>query len=63
MPTTVDLVIDSGSHPIQAKVTWNVDSSNYDPTLKTVQTCTVNGTVTLPRYFTGIVNKKFLSID
>ncbi|USK36696.1 hypothetical protein LIT25_26570 (plasmid) [Bacillus sp. F19] len=29
-------------------MTWNVDASNYDPTLKTVQTFTVNGTVTLP---------------
>ncbi|MFY0758594.1 LamG-like jellyroll fold domain-containing protein [Metabacillus dongyingensis] len=48
LPTTVDLVTDSGSHPIQAKVTWNVDASNYDPTLKTEQTFTVNGTVTLP---------------
>ncbi|USK36723.1 metallophosphoesterase (plasmid) [Bacillus sp. F19] len=48
LPTTVDLVTVSGSHPIRAKVTWNVDASNYDPTLKTVQTFTVNGTVTLP---------------
>ncbi|MFB7641157.1 discoidin domain-containing protein [Peribacillus butanolivorans] len=48
LPTTVDLVTNSGSLNGAAKVTWNVNASNYDPTLKTVQTFTVSGTVTLP---------------
>ncbi|USK36718.1 carbohydrate-binding protein (plasmid) [Bacillus sp. F19] len=53
LPKTVDLVTDSGSLNGKAKVTWNVDASDYDPTVKTVQTFTVNGTVTLP---TGVAN-------
>ncbi|MFF2447494.1 carbohydrate-binding protein [Neobacillus sp. NPDC058068] len=48
LPTTVDLVTDAGSLNGVAKVTWNVDASKYDPTVKTVQTFTVTGTVTLP---------------
>ncbi|MGG0656937.1 carbohydrate-binding protein [Rummeliibacillus pycnus] len=48
MPKTVDLVTDAGNLNGVAKVTWNVDDSKYDPTVKTVQTFTVNGTVTLP---------------
>ncbi|PEM43681.1 hypothetical protein COF80_12610 [Bacillus toyonensis] len=48
LPPTVDLVTDSGNFKDMAKVKWNVDASDYDPTVKTVQTFTVNGTVTLP---------------
>ncbi|WP_171649700.1 discoidin domain-containing protein [Paenibacillus phytorum] len=51
LPKTVSLVTDAGWG--YANVTWNVDASNYDPTVKTAQTFTVNGTVTLP---TGVAN-------
>ncbi|NOU76730.1 hypothetical protein GC098_36140 [Paenibacillus sp. LMG 31458] len=51
LPGTVSLVTDEGVG--NANVTWNVDASNYDPTVMTVQTFTVNGTVTLP---TGVAN-------
>ncbi|MGG0239158.1 discoidin domain-containing protein [Bacillus rhizoplanae] len=52
LPKTVSLVSDLENR-VDADVTWNVDASNYDPTVKTVQTFTVNGTVTLP---TGVKN-------
>ncbi|WP_353054335.1 discoidin domain-containing protein [Bacillus thuringiensis] len=48
LPKTVDLVTDSGSFNGMAKVTWDVDASEYNPSVKTAQTFTVNGTVTLP---------------
>ncbi len=51
LPKTVSLDTDAGRG--EANVTWNVDASNYDPTVKTAQTFTVNGTVTLP---TGVKN-------
>ncbi|WP_314584940.1 discoidin domain-containing protein [Paenibacillus terrigena] len=51
LPETVALVTDEGFG--YANVTWNVDASNYDPTVTTVQTFTVNGTVILP---TGVAN-------
>ncbi|MFC9600246.1 LamG-like jellyroll fold domain-containing protein [Peribacillus butanolivorans] len=46
LPKTISLDTDLGN--VDANVTWNVDASNYDPTVKTVQTFNVNGTVTLP---------------
>ncbi|MED3689375.1 discoidin domain-containing protein [Peribacillus butanolivorans] len=51
LPKTVSLVTDGGGG--DAKVTWDVDASNYDPAVTTVQTFTVNGAVTLP---TGVAN-------
>ncbi|MCJ8011506.1 S-layer homology domain-containing protein [Paenibacillus sp. KQZ6P-2] len=46
LPSTVSLVTDS--FMVDANVTWNVDASNYDPNVRTPQTFTVNGTITLP---------------
>ncbi len=46
LPKMVKLVTDGGDG--EAKVTWDVESSKYDPALMAVQTFTVNGTVTLP---------------
>ncbi|NOU99585.1 discoidin domain-containing protein, partial [Paenibacillus planticolens] len=51
LPGTVSLVTDEGVG--YANVTWHVGASNYDPTVMTVQTFTVNGTVILP---TGVAN-------
>ncbi|WP_176547383.1 discoidin domain-containing protein [Bacillus sp. AFS053548] len=51
LPKTVSLDTDAGLG--QADVTWNVDASNYDSTVKIAQTFTVNGTVTMP---TGVKN-------
>lgn len=51
LPKTVSLDTDAGRG--EANVTWNVDASNYDPAVKTLQTFTVNGTITLP---TGVKN-------
>ncbi|EPD51094.1 hypothetical protein HMPREF1210_02285 [Paenisporosarcina sp. HGH0030] len=51
LPASVSLDTDAGRG--EANVTWNVDASNYDPTVKTAQTFAVNGTVTLP---TGVKN-------
>ncbi|WP_236284313.1 glycoside hydrolase family 2 TIM barrel-domain containing protein [Paenibacillus allorhizoplanae] len=51
LPSTVELVTDSGSK--NANVAWNVDAASYNPAVKTEQTFTVNGTVTLP---VGVVN-------
>nr|WP_240159933.1 family 20 glycosylhydrolase [Paenibacillus aceris] len=51
LPSNVELVTDAGSK--NADVTWNVDAAGYDPALKTAQTFTVNGTVTLPA---GVAN-------
>ena len=44
LPKTVSLVTDGGGG--DAKVTWDVDASNYDPAVTTVQTFNVNGAVT-----------------
>ncbi|WP_054027488.1 discoidin domain-containing protein [Bacillus sp. FJAT-28004] len=57
LPKTVSLDTDAGKG--DAIVTWDVDASNYDPTVKTVQTFTVNGTVTLP---TGVANPSNVSL-
>jgi hypothetical protein len=46
LPTTVYLVTDQGN--VTANVTWDVDSSSYDPATKTEQTFMVNGTFALP---------------
>ncbi|KQL34424.1 discoidin domain-containing protein [Psychrobacillus sp. FJAT-21963] len=51
LPASVSLDTDAGRG--EANVTWNVDASNYDPTVRTAQTFAVNGTVTLP---TGVKN-------
>ena len=51
LPSTVELVTNKGK--AIANVTWNVESSSYDPSVKTAQTFTVNGAVTLPD---GVVN-------
>ncbi|NOU70918.1 hypothetical protein GC098_05650, partial [Paenibacillus sp. LMG 31458] len=51
LPATTELVTDTGSK--NAEVTWNVDASSYDPSVRTQQTFTVSGTVTLPA---GVVN-------
>ncbi|MCJ8014101.1 carbohydrate-binding protein [Paenibacillus sp. KQZ6P-2] len=52
LPKTVKLVADDGSS-FDVNVTWDVDASSYDPSLKTSQTFTVNGVVALPE---GITN-------
>ncbi|KKI92114.1 hypothetical protein WQ54_11090 [Bacillus sp. SA1-12] len=46
MPKTASLDTDVGR--ADTDVTWNVDASDYDPTVKTVQIFTVNGTLSLP---------------
>ncbi|NOU64369.1 hypothetical protein GC096_10050 [Paenibacillus sp. LMG 31461] len=46
LPNTVAMV--TNAYSVDANVTWNVDATNYDPTVKTAQTFTVNGTVALP---------------
>jgi hypothetical protein len=51
LPSTVLLETDAES--VNAKVTWDVEASSYDPLLTTEQTFTVNGTVTLPA---GVLN-------
>ena len=51
LPATAELVTNTGS--MNANVTWNVDGSSYDPAVRTQQTFTVSGTVTLPA---GVVN-------
>ena len=51
LPAKVTLVTSDGN--IEADVTWDVASSNYDVSNKTQQIFTVNGTVTLP---VGVVN-------
>ncbi|NOU74205.1 hypothetical protein GC098_22860, partial [Paenibacillus sp. LMG 31458] len=51
LPRTLSIFTDEGVG--DANVTWNVDASNYDPTVMSTQTFTVNGTLTLP---TGVVN-------
>ncbi|MFD0616122.1 discoidin domain-containing protein [Paenibacillus sp. GCM10027629] len=57
LPATVEMVMDAGS--MNANVTWNVQASSYDPTLKTAQTFIVNGTVTLPP---GVTNPNHVSL-
>ncbi|WP_314584935.1 S-layer homology domain-containing protein [Paenibacillus terrigena] len=52
LPKMVKLVADDGSS-FDANVTWDVDASSYDPSLKTAQTFTVNGVVTLPAGMTN----------
>jgi hypothetical protein len=51
LPQTVKLDTNAGS--IDAGVTWNVNASSYDPSLKTEQTFPITGTVTLPK---GVTN-------
>ncbi|WP_376773951.1 carbohydrate-binding protein [Paenibacillus phytorum] len=51
LPATVQLVTDAGN--VNANVAWDVNASSYDPAVKTEQTFTVSGTVTLPA---GVVN-------
>ena len=51
LPVTAELVTNTGS--VNANVTWNVEGSSYDPAVRTQQTFTVSGTVTLPA---GVVN-------
>ncbi|WMT41755.1 S-layer homology domain-containing protein [Paenibacillus sp. D2_2] len=46
LPATVEIVTDNGA--MDAVVDWDVDSANYAPAVKTEQTFTVNGVVTLP---------------
>ncbi|GGG16225.1 endo-beta-N-acetylglucosaminidase [Paenibacillus aceti] len=46
LPATVEIVTDNGT--MDAIVDWDVDSANYDPSVKTEQTFTVSGVVTLP---------------
>lgn len=46
LPTTVTASTTGGS--INVIVEWNVAASSYDPSVKTTQTFTVDGTVTLP---------------
>jgi|GEM_PF-6544453 hypothetical protein len=49
LPTEVTIVVSDGTETtMPATVVWEVDSSSYDPTLKTVQTFDVDGTITLP---------------
>jgi hypothetical protein len=57
LPSTVEMVTDAGSK--NADVTWNVDAASYDPALKTEQTFTVNGTVTLPA---GVANPNNIAL-
>ena len=47
LPGTVTLVTDAGS--IDANVTWDLSSANYDQNANTAQSFTVPGTVTLPK--------------
>ena len=51
LPSTVVMVTDGGN--LNAPVTWNIDASGYDPSVKTEQSFTVKGTVDLP---TGVTN-------
>ncbi len=46
LPTEVILATDGGN--VDASVTWDLSGVNYDPAIKTVQTFSVPGTVTLP---------------
>ncbi|WP_045516293.1 carbohydrate-binding protein [Neobacillus niacini] len=58
LPQTVKLETDDGS--IDANVTWNVGASSYDPAIKTAQTFTIAGTVTLP---SGIENPNNVPLE
>ena len=51
LPATVALVTDAGS--ANADVAWNVGESSYDPALKSAQTFSITGTVTLPSEVTN----------
>ncbi|MEH7504098.1 carbohydrate-binding protein [Neobacillus drentensis] len=55
LPKSVSLVTDDAIR-VDAKVTWDVDASNYDPNVATPQTFNVNGTVTLPTIVTNLNN-------
>ncbi len=46
LPTEVILATDGGN--VDASVTWDLSGVSYDPAIKTVQTFSVPGTVTLP---------------
>ncbi|MCJ8014216.1 chitobiase/beta-hexosaminidase C-terminal domain-containing protein [Paenibacillus sp. KQZ6P-2] len=52
LPATVQLETNS-AESMNANVTWDVEASSYDPSVKTEQTFTVSGTVTLPE---GVAN-------
>ncbi len=58
LPVNVDLETDNGTVP--ANVTWDVDSSSYDPDLKTAQTFEVEGNVILPA---KVINPDSVSLD
>ncbi|NOU70280.1 hypothetical protein GC098_02305, partial [Paenibacillus sp. LMG 31458] len=57
LPATTELVTDTGR--MNANVTWDVDGSSYVPTVRTQQTFTVSGTVTLPA---GVVNSNNVAL-
>jgi len=57
LPAAVEIVTDSGN--MNANVEWDVASAGYDPAVKTEQTFTVNGTVTLPE---GVLNTNNISL-
>ena len=57
LPAIVELVTDNGN--VNANVVWNVEASSYDPALKTAQTFTVNGAVTLPE---GVANPNSVAL-
>ncbi len=59
LPSTVAIVTEDTS-VTSANVSWDVSSASYDPSVLTVQTFTVNGTVTLP---TDIVNTDNVSLN
>lgn len=48
LPGTVNLATNGGS--VAGRVTWNLASANYDPAIKTEQSFTVDGLVSLPSY-------------
>ncbi|WP_339319161.1 S-layer homology domain-containing protein [Paenibacillus sp. FSL R10-2734] len=54
LPATVEVVTVSGT--MNANVEWDLDSVSYDPNVKTEQTFTVNGTVSLPEWILNTTN-------
>ena len=52
LPATVKIVTDDGSES-DVEVIWNLDSTQYDPTVETAQNFIVSGEVQLPE---GVVN-------
>ncbi|MEK5438710.1 MULTISPECIES: endo-beta-N-acetylglucosaminidase [Paenibacillus] len=57
LPATVVLVTNNGK--MNAVVAWDVNSADYDPSVKTEQTFTVNGEVILP---SDLVNTNSISL-